>query len=45
MSVLLGLRQVEYLHLEDNPNLTTAQIAKLQIALYPKCKISHNAKK
>ena len=26
MNVLLGLRQVEHLHLEDNPNLTKAQM-------------------
>ena len=44
MNVLLGLRQVEHLHLEDNPNLTKAQISKLRKVL-PKCMIYHTPKK
>ena len=39
------LTQLEILYLEDNPDLTKAQIDELQKAL-PKCrKIEHNAKK
>ena len=29
LGALVGLKQVEYLHLEDNPNLTKAKIAVL----------------
>jgi len=38
------LTQLTELRLDDNPDLTKAQIAELQKAL-PKCKITHNAKK
>jgi hypothetical protein len=38
------LTQLKHLMLHDNPDLTKAQIAKLQKAL-PNCKISSNAKK
>ena len=44
VSVLAGLTQLKELYLTENPNLTKAEIDKLQKAL-PKCKISHNAKK
>ena len=38
------LTKLPRLVLENNPNLTKAQIDELQKAL-PKCKIIHNAKK
>ncbi len=41
---LAGLTGLEEVYLEDNPNLTKAEIDKLQKAL-PKCKINHNATK
>ena len=40
-----GLEKLtQLMNLEDNPDLTAAQIGQLQKAL-PKCKISYNAKK
>jgi len=41
---LENLTQLKELYLNDNPDLTKAQIAQLQKAL-PKCKIVHNTKK
>ena len=41
---LENLTQLKELYLEDNPDLTKAQIAELQKAL-SKCEISHNVKK
>jgi hypothetical protein len=38
------LTKLTYLYLNDNPDLTEAQIAELQKAL-PKCVIDSNAKK
>ena len=38
------MKGLEKLNLEDNPDLTKAQIAELQKAL-PKCKISSNPTK
>ena len=37
------LTQLKYLHLQNNPGLTKAQIDELQKAL-PKCEIYSNAK-
>ena len=44
MKGLEKLNQLERLYLEDNPDLTKAQIAELQKAL-PKCEIISNPKK
>ncbi len=41
---LAGLTKLELLYLSGNPNLTKAEIDKLQKAL-PKCEIKHNATK
>jgi len=41
---LAGLTKLEELKFWDNPNLTRAEIGKLQKAL-PKCEIDHNATK
>jgi len=41
---LAGLTKLEELWLNDNPNLTEAEIGKLQKVL-PNCKIEHNATK
>ena len=38
------MKGLKELVLEDNPNLTRAEIDKLRQAL-PKCRITHNAKK
>jgi len=40
---LTGLKRLEHLNLEDNPNLAGAQIDKLKRPM-PKCRIVHNAK-
>jgi hypothetical protein len=40
---LTGLKQLEQLNLEDNPNLAGAQIDNLKRPM-PKCRIVHNAK-
>ena len=42
LTPLAGLKKLERLNLEDNPNLTKAEIEKLN-KLLPKCKITHNA--
>ncbi len=44
LTPLMGLQELKGLHLSDNPNLTNAEIEKLQKAL-PGCDISHNVKK
>ena len=49
LTYLGGLKQLEWLYIENNPNLAKAEldksgIAKLQKAL-PKCKIFSNPKK
>jgi hypothetical protein len=44
MKGLEKLTQLKYLELDNNPDLTKAQIAELQKAL-PKCKISSNPTK
>ncbi|MEC8928485.1 MAG: hypothetical protein VX705_04650 [Verrucomicrobiota bacterium] len=44
MKGLEKLAQLEKLYLQDNPNLTKAQIAELQKAL-PKCNIYSNPTK
>ena len=44
LTPLAGLTKLEELVLKDNPNLTMAEIDKLQTAL-PNCRILHNAKK
>ena len=44
VSALAGLKRLERLNLEGNPNLTKAEIEKLQKAL-PNCSIKHNATK
>ena len=41
---LAGLTKLETLYLDDNPDLTKAEIGKLQKAL-PKCNITHNTTK
>ena len=43
VSGLAGLTQLETLYLHNNPDLTKAEIDKLQKAL-PKCKIKHTAR-
>jgi hypothetical protein len=44
MIFLEKLSKLEFLFLDDNPDLTKAQIAELQKAL-PKCKILNNPTK
>ncbi len=41
---LASLLSLSYLDLSDNPNLTKAEINKLQ-KIFPSCKIIHNATK